>query len=265
VTDRGAYFNYAMPLGPLDLQAGLRRDHSDIFGDQTTGQAAVGYDATDELRLLASYGTAFKAPSLNDLYYPVYGNPDLKPERSASSEVGARYRLDPRQHLALNLFQTDVTDLIVWDLVTFHPSNVNKARIRGVELEYGVGSERWSLAANLTLQEPRDLATDKPLLRRPDRKLAVTGAHTTADGEMVQAEFFLVGERRDSHENAVTGENEDRFLAGYGLVNVSAAHPLAPHWRLEGRVDNLFDQPYAEAFGFQTPGRVFELAIAYGR
>jgi vitamin B12 transporter len=264
VTDRGAYFNYTVPVGALDLQGGLRRDQSDIFGYQTTGQAAIGYAATDKLRLLASYGTAYKAPSLNDLYYPVYGNPDLKPERSTSSEVGARYRLDPQQHLALNLFRTDVTDLIVWDLVTFRPSNVNQARIRGLELEYGVGAERWGLAANLTLQEPRDLATDKPLLRRPDRKLAVTGARTLADGDTVQAEFLLVGERRDSHANAATGANEDRFLPGYGLVNVSAAHPLAPHWRLEGRVDNLFDQPYAEAFGFQTPGRVFELAIAYG-
>ena len=65
------------------------------------------------MRLLASYGTAFKAPSFNELYFPFFGNPDLDPEQSRSAELGVSGELQGR-NWSVNAYQTDVDDLIVF-------------------------------------------------------------------------------------------------------------------------------------------------------
>ncbi len=70
------------------LQANLRHDDSSQYGGRTTGAISYGYQVAPTLRLAASYGTAFKAPSFNDLYYPGYSTPDLAPETAVNFEGG---------------------------------------------------------------------------------------------------------------------------------------------------------------------------------
>ena len=70
---------YQLQDGPNALQANLRRDDSSQFGGQTSGSFAYAYTITPGLRASASYGTGFRAPTFNDLYFPGFSNPNLVP------------------------------------------------------------------------------------------------------------------------------------------------------------------------------------------
>jgi len=82
----------------------------------------------------ASHGTAFKAPTFNDLYFPFFGDPTLRPETSHSTEVGLNGRWNVLSW-AVNAYQTQINDLIEYNPVTFGAANINRARIRGLETQ----------------------------------------------------------------------------------------------------------------------------------
>ncbi|WP_121306109.1 TonB-dependent vitamin B12 receptor, partial [Pseudomonas aeruginosa] len=84
--NKGWFAQYLGRYGRQDWQLSLRRDDNQQFGVHDTGSAAWGYALSDALRFTVSYGTAFKAPTFNELYYPDYGNPDLDAETSRSLE-----------------------------------------------------------------------------------------------------------------------------------------------------------------------------------
>ncbi len=171
--DNVAVFTQALlDFSPISVQAGLRYDDNDAFDEEVTGNLALGYALDDHHTLRASYGTAFRAPTFNELYYPGYGNADLDPERSASVELGMRGQFE-RGFWDLALYQTDVEDMIanvVFDGVST-PYNVDEARIRGVELSTGAEVLDWSLRAALTYTDPEDQETGNRLAHRATRSL----------------------------------------------------------------------------------------------
>jgi vitamin B12 transporter len=85
----------------------------------------------------ASAGTAFNAPSFNDLYFPDFGNPDLDPGGPRAASRWAHAMPAAPGSLDAALFQTEIDDLIAFDMTTFSPRNINEARIRGLEVEFG--------------------------------------------------------------------------------------------------------------------------------
>src|SRR5690606_8445914 len=80
--NKGAFVQYLREYGRHDWQLSLRRDDNDQFGTHDTGNLAWGYALGEALRVTASYGTAFKAPTFNQLYFPGFGNPELQAEES---------------------------------------------------------------------------------------------------------------------------------------------------------------------------------------
>ena len=70
------------------INASLRWDENQAFGDYVTGSFGWRYNSTIGISPFANFGNAFKSPSFNDLYYPNYGNANLRPEQSTSFEVG---------------------------------------------------------------------------------------------------------------------------------------------------------------------------------
>ena len=82
---------YSFEYGALNVDSGLRYDHDGQFGGATTYNVGASYEVTDGLVARASYGTGFRAPTFNDLYYPdpfTPGNPDLEPESHAPTKSG---------------------------------------------------------------------------------------------------------------------------------------------------------------------------------
>jgi vitamin B12 transporter len=171
-SDTGGYAQYQGRFGRHDLQLSLRRDDNQQFGGHTTGAAAWGYALEHGLRLSASWGSAFHAPTFNDLYYPFgSGNPDLQPETSRSAELGvAQQRVD--WHWALNAYRTSIDELISLD-ANYFPRNISRARIDGLEAQFGTELDGWRLESYLTLVRPQNRdggANDGHRLpRRPGR------------------------------------------------------------------------------------------------
>lgn len=253
---------YLLDLDRHSLQLNLRHDDDEQFGGQGSGFASYGYRLTPGWRLTAGAGTAFKAPTFNDLYWPAsaffVGNPDLKPERSVGRELGIRWRHGDSQLLA-TVFDNRIKDLIAYIYLpppdTPTMVNVNRARIRGLALQASTHLGEWRLKANLTFQDPKDATTDHLLARRAQRHGSVELARRLGPWE-VRALVRGVSHRYDDAANTVR-------LAGYGLVELAADYEVDKHWRLGARLNNALDKQYELVRGYNSANRNFFLTLSY--
>ena len=122
--NQAAFAQYQGKFGAQTLQASVRRDDNEQFGGNTTGSAAWGLRFAENWRVTAGYGTAFKAPTFNELYFPFFGNPNLRPE---NRELGARPGADAVTAGTgrLDAFETRVDDLIAYD-AAHHPAQQHR-------------------------------------------------------------------------------------------------------------------------------------------
>src|SRR5713226_5384548 len=164
-TIKSAFTGYSGEYEKHGWQANVRQDDNSQFGNHTTGLAGYAYRLTSELRLRAGAGTAFKAPTFNDLYFPGFSNPNLRPEQSRSREAGVDYQA-ANDRFSATYFDNRISDLIVFDTTTSTPQNLSRARIKGTELGYQHSRGRLRTSVQLTFQDPVDEATGKLLQRR---------------------------------------------------------------------------------------------------
>lgn len=251
----GLFGLYQLYFGAQDLAFSLRTDDNEQFGRYNTGSIAWGMQVNTDLRLFASYGTAFKAPTFNDLYWPdegwFKGNPDLEPEESKSLEVGLSGTQGPIAWRA-SLYQTEIDNLIAYDSSAATMVNVDKARIRGLELSADTRLAQWDLSASLDLMDPKDLEDDTLLDNRARQVLSLSADRDWgiwSAGASLQA----VGRRQDGDES----------LGGYTLVDLRGGYRLSRDWSLKARIENLFDHQYETVDGYNQPDREFWLSINY--
>lgn len=246
----------------LVVTAGLRRDENSAFGASTSPRVTVVYRPLERLKLRAAAGSAFRAPTAGELYYPFSGNPDLAPERSSSFEAGAEWRLTSALTAEATAFRNDVKDLIQYDYATYGNVNVGRARMQGVELVLrGALSEGLTARASYTYLATEDLDTGLPLLRRPSHKASVTVA--TALGQRLSTEVtaLYVGARDDIDAQTYARVTDPAYLR----LDLAAAWP-----RLVGpfgpflRVTNLLGRDYTEVAGYPSPGRRFVVGLDAG-
>ncbi|WP_302139011.1 TonB-dependent receptor domain-containing protein [Halomonas alkalicola] len=265
--DNAAVFAQGLlDFSPFAVQAALRYDDNQAFGDEVTGSLALGYDLDRHHTLRASVGTAFKAPSFNDLYFPGFGNPDLNAETSETYELGIRgqYRT---LFWDLAAYQTDIDDLIAFTLQDglFSAFNVDKARIRGIELAAGAEIDDWTLAAALTYADPENrsgLNAGNRIPRRAGQSLRLDVDRELGDWSL-GGSWIAQGYRYDD------AANEQR-LAGFGLVNLRAGWQFAPLWSARLTVENALDKEYATARFFDgddylNAGRAAFVSVHFGQ
>lgn len=237
------------PAERLWLTAGVRHDDHSAFGAETTWRAVASWrPALRGPRLHATAGTGFKAPSFIDLYFPFYGNPDLRPETSESVDVGVEHTWGGGAWTAdVTAFASDVRDLIVFDTTTFLAGNVAAADIEGVEATLGYRPhDRAEVRVAYTRTDAVDEATGAPLPRRPEH-------HASAS-------LFLAPTGRLRGTLTVVAVR-DRFDAGgvrlddYETADVSLEADLRGPWSAFARVRNLLDEDVQELAGFTSPGR----------
>ncbi len=234
------------------LQANLRHYDSSQYGGRTTGGLAWGWRFAPSWRVTAGYATAFKAPSFNDLYYPGFSNPALRPERARNVEAGVRWTHAAgawRASAGATGWRNAVTDLIVFQCdaaFACAPQNVADATLAGVTL---AGDAAWgatTLRASLDLQDPKDDATGHLLPRRAKRHGALALAHAVGPVRL-GAEVVASSHRYDDAENL-------RRLAGYAIVNLTAEWDAGHGVTVHARVDNATGRDYELAAGYATGG-----------
>jgi vitamin B12 transporter len=258
-TIRSLYAGYSGIAGANLLQTSARLDDNSQFGARATGNLAYGYQFTPDWRVSAAAGTAFKAPSFNDLYFvsPFFsGNPDLKPERATNQELAANYD-NGAQRAGLTLYRNRIRDLIAVDPTFSTVINVNAARIRGGTLHIGADVAGYRLKAEITREEAIDEATGKFLPRRAQVFGTLSFART-AGPLGLGAEIVASGERFDSAANSPASR-----LAGYALLNVRATYALSPAYAVAVRWNNVFDKEYELAQGYNTPGSNLFVSVEF--
>jgi vitamin B12 transporter len=251
---------YTADYGVHQVQINVRQDKYSDFGSTNTGLLGYGVRIGDTLRLTANVSTAFKAPTFNDMYYPLdswgyQGNPNLKPERARNLELGAHYK-QGEAYLDTALFQNRIRDLIAYtsDPVTFAGTmnNIDEAIIEGMELVYGVKHDTIEVENAITLQSPRNMKTGAMLQRRAQTMNTLTVARRF-DGGRAGFEWRSSGERKDGFNT----------LAAYDVINLTAQWKLTPNLGLNARVDNLFGQDYMLVHQYNTLGRTLYVGLNY--
>ena len=257
-TDRGGFGQWQQTFGSQQWQASVRRDNDSQFGGRNTGSLLWGWDFTRSLRLTASYGTAFHAPTFNELYYPNFGNPDLKPERSRSGELGLR-GTHGWGGWSLNAYETRVNDLVAFTGPNFLPINVDRARIRGMEATAHTELAGWAVQGTLNWLDPRDESNGFDhgnLLPRRARQTARFDLDKKIGDFSVGGSYFVSGKRFDDTEN-------ETRLGGYSLTDLRVAYALDRDWRLQFSANNIFDKRYETAAFFNQPRRNYMLTVRW--
>jgi vitamin B12 transporter len=255
--------SYNARRGANLLNAAVRRDDS-VYGAKKTGSIGYGYDFTSQLRATASYGTSFRAPTYNELYYPSYGNPANKPEQGKNAEIGIRWD-DGVNALSANYYRNKLSDLLVNTTpCPFGTAgyafgcayNVSKATLAGVTISGATKLAGVNLAANLDLQDPKDDSSNKRLARRSKKHGNVTADYGIGALKL-GAELEFSGDRFDD------AANKNR-LGGYGMVNLYATYAISSDWSALVRWNNIGDKQYDLARNYGTPGSKVFAGIRYG-
>lgn len=239
-----------------DWRVNLRHDNDAVFGGETTGALGVGYPWSETSTVRAALGTAFKAPTFNDLYFPGFGNPELQPERAVSAEVGW---VTP--HWQLTAFVNQIDDLIAFDAARSQPMNIQQARIVGLEGDWTLDGDGWRLHVAGTLQNPKNRASGPNrgnlLPRRAEQSVRVDLDTTRGVWRWGGS---LQGENRRFDDVANT-----RSMQGYVTAVVRTEYRISPHWVVQGRIENLFDTDYETAYAYPQLGRAGYVTLRYRR
>ncbi len=258
---RSAYLGYELERAANTLRINLRRDDVDSVGAQTSGTLAYGWRASEQWRLRASVGSAFRAPTFDDLYSPFGANPALRPERSLGWEFGADYS-HQETTVRSSLFVSRISDAIELD-GDFVPQNLASTRVRGLSVDARHAIGALVLRAAVTVQDPEGRWVD-PItgeqssgeLARRARRYGTLGANWHGHGWRLDGELVTQGRRVDS---------DGAELGGYAVVNLDAAWSVARDWEIFVRATNLGDRAYQTASGYASAPRQLLLGVRFAR
>lgn len=252
------FVEYQGSFGAQRVQASVRNDDNEQFGNHTTGSVGWGMDLSRGFTLSATYGTGFKAPTFSDLYDPWSGNEDLKPEQSRSVNLGVAQQGDDWRW-GLDVYQTDIEDLITYSGTSFSIVQVDEARIRGAEFTVDVTLAGWDLSAQLSHTDPRNRSRDANndnLLPRRARNTGRFDVDKAFGAFRVGATVNGAGYRYDDLANKVR-------LAGFATTDLRLEYAINDAWTLQAKADNVFDKHYETVAWYNQPGREYGLSIRY--
>lgn len=247
----------------LFLTGGVRLLHHNSFGLEAVPQVSLAYFFTKTAtKIMANYSQSFRAPTINELYFPGFGNEALQPEKGNHYDVGIEQRLwKDCVHLGFSFFHNEFEDLIqtVVDPSApfgFSPQNVGEAQTRGFELSakailpWGVEVE-----GSWTYLDTKDEATDKPLVRRPDH-IGSVSVHWRP--------VWKFWDKFSFHFTGLFVGDQDRFTTSstiknsqYNKLDLVVTYDLSPHWQIYGKVENFTDDKRPPIKGFPRPGALF--------
>ena len=261
----GAYAQLGIEYGAVSGHAGARIDDHRDFGGATSFGADLSWEVAPALRLRASVGEGFKAPSLFQLHSD-FGNPALRPEKSTSFDLGLAWNQRGQwPYAAVTLYRRDSEDLIGFvscfgttaGICTGRPfgtyDNIGRARSQGVEVEAGAELApgltllgAWSLADNAN-RTAGSADSGNPLPRRPRHALSLA-AEWDLGKPVIGADLRWVSESFDDPAATVR-------MPAYATLDLTARWPVAERVELFGRIENVWDEQYQTAAGYASPGR----------
>lgn len=245
---------YAGSFNGLSVQADFRHDDNSAFGKVDTGRLGAAYALGGGWRVRALAGQSFRAPSFNDLYYPGYGVPTIRPERSKSIEFGIDGRFASGDFSA-TAFRNRARDLIAYEPDRSHcpagnafdfgcAANIGRARMQGLSLNGGLQAGAWRARAVIDLLDAKDADTGQRLTRRAAHQATLSVDYDTG-AWLVGMSALRLGARPDLGKE----------LAACTTIDLRARWRFAPQWQLEAKLLNATDRDIEPARDYQALGR----------
>ena len=228
-------------------------DHED-FGNHTTWNIDYRYWVSAGTNVYVGAGEAFRAPDATDRFGSI-GNPDLDPERSETIEFGIEHRLTENDILSITYFENRIKDLIEPNATFTRMENIEKAKIKGIEVNLQGQQERWHYAVSVLAQNPENTELNETLSRRAKSRIN-TQVTYRQDRWQAGGNLLKVGKRDNSSFDSIV-------LESYEIENVFARYDFTPTFSLSAKIENLFDKNYETAAGFNTKGRTAYAELAY--
>jgi vitamin B12 transporter len=247
------------------VSAGRRHDDPSAFESATTSRfGLVVLVPETDTRVRGSWGEGFRAPTINDLFFPGFANPNLKPERSESWEAGVDQNLfKKRVRLGATYFENKFDDLIQFVSVgsLFRPENVAKAWTQGEEVTIEIEPiDRLLFTANYTHVETKDFSTRGELRRVPHHVGNIGVTWIPIPALTVYTQVNIVSSQGDLAFDPVLFVSTPVRNPGYyridlgGVYNIVPKRDNFPALDFTARINNVTDQRYMEAFGFPNLG-----------
>jgi len=244
--------------GVFSVSAGVRGERTQGTLPSTLPSVGAQLRLPGGIALRANYARAFRAPDLDERYFPGFGNPALEPEYAGTGDIGV-VKSFATGVAALTAFGSDTSNLIVSEPIDafgdVEPFNVSRSMVRGANADL-----RWSPARGSSLHlaytdyfVAKDLSAGTRLLYRPT---ASGGAeYFCAKGrDAYGASVSFVGRRFADERNAT-------LLPGYAALGVSFAHRVNEHYIVSARVDNLLRNHAEDQLGFPTNGTTLTIRL----
>lgn len=218
-------------------ELGLRHDKNQQFGSENTWNAAISLPVGQANEFILSYAEGFRAPTFNDLYYPMYGNSNLKAEKSKSYELQLRSQLADTVRLETSIYQNKIRDQIQYQ-GNNELKNV-QARINGFEasLQHELFDAQGSL--NLSLIDPRERKNGHQLPRVAKRTLSY-------DLDKQLGAFGVGGTWRVASKSFNDANNKVK-IAGFGTMDLRGNWQATQDLGVDLRLANIFDKGYTRA------------------
>jgi len=247
--NKAAFARLAFDNNSVILDGTLRYDDIEGVDSEATYNLSAGFRFAQDSLASLNVGSGFKAPSFNDLYYPSspysYGNPDLKAETSNSIELLVKSEFSGI-NAELSLYNTEIDNLIEWQPdanFAYHPINVNKAEIEGIELTLAAALLGLNHQVQFNYLDAKDSNTNQPLIRRAKQTASYQVSRNWQKLNLL-ASINYQGEREDTAFDPVTFAPIRVNLSSNTLVNVSAAYQISTDWSVALKINNLFDKAY---------------------
>lgn len=263
--DNKAYFaQYLGSFGSFDVQGAVRQDDNEQFGNHTTGSVTLGYRFNDTVQSYVSYGTAFKAPTFNDLYWPGSENPTLVPEESENYEIGFKGVISNVQW-ELNGFYNEIENMIAWApnaTGNYVPSNIDNAKIKGAELSLTQQLNNFLWNINYTYQEPENETAGshgKQLFLKPKQIFNASADYTL--------DKWTVGASVHAEDKRYTNATNTAELGSFAIVDTRVTYQVTPEFSVQAKLANMFDKEYSTNYSnstlFNQDGRTAWLTLSY--
>ena len=238
--------------GDLMGNFGVRHDENEQFGNFETYNLAGGYAINNELKVIASYGEAFKAPTFNDLYWPNWGDPTRVPEETETYELTIK-GLNDTYNWSVSVFQNNLENPNQND-------NSNDTSIEGIEISMATEIAGWGINSAITILDTENDITGRKLARRPDEVLNID-IDRSFDQWSVGATFYASSSRYDDAKNTTE-------LSGYGTIALRTTYSIDDEWKLHLKADNIFEKDYILAQdsnlgNYKNPGLEVLFSVVY--
>jgi vitamin B12 transporter len=247
--------------GRLFVTLGLRFDDHQVFGGHSTVRATGAYLVPGTtVKLRGSYSTGYKSPSLYQLFHELWGNRDLKPEESETIEFGFDLDLlSDALTASVTLYQTDFTELISLDAMTWKPNNIESAASDGYEVSISGEFAETQVRANYSFADIRNETEgdSAPILRRPKHKASLSINRAITDRFAAALKLRVVGTRYDTDFRTYTTVE----MSPFATVGLAGSYELFDDLSVRLRIENLLDQKYEEIITYATSGRAVYIGL----